>query len=172
LLTAKHCTLGLGPADLVATPAWKRLGEQQACASVEHAVLRIFEHPSLDLALVLVPDDGGSEAILPLADAAPDTGGEVLLAGFGLTEANKLGEFRALSAQVVGVDSAFVVVQGRGGGACLGDSGGPLISKSEPRVSFGVLSQGSASCLGKDYYVNLWHAAGWVGQVIGGGDSN
>src|SRR5690606_8091292 len=102
------------------------------------------------------------DELMTLTTSAPKPGSRSYLAGFGLTEGNTMGELRALEATVLAVSHDTVIVQGIGGGACGGDSGGPLFSADGSHTLFGVLSTGSASCLGKGYYVNVQAASEWV----------
>lgn len=174
-LTARHCTVGYAPHALELAPAPRTEARRTVdCLDSDTeqpeglAVVRILEHESLDLALAFTaePDTAKPEPTerdsMHLATSAPAPGDILLLAGFGLTERSELGELRALEATVLDVTADTVTIQGIGGGACVGDSGGPLFSLDGTLALYGVLSTGSASCLGRDYYVNL-HAAGeWL----------
>lgn len=126
---------------------------------------RILAHATLDLVLLFTGDPLDSVSqneLMTLSTSAPEMGSRLILAGFGITEQHITGELRALEATVLAVSDDRLTVQGIGGGACVGDSGGPLFSADGSLTLFGVLSTGSASCLGKDYYVNVLAASDWV----------
>lgn len=135
-----------------------------ANADVGKPVQRVLAHPTLDLALLYIdePVDEGSDEYMDLAPTVAETGSLLFIAGFGLTERYTMGELRAIEATLLEVEAERLTVQGLGGGACVGDSGGPLFAFDGTYQLMGVLSTGSASCWGKDYYVNLMAAQEWL----------
>jgi hypothetical protein len=173
-LSARHCTSHHEAYTLELTSTPRPHDSRQGCAqSAMNAsvpdglfhVERLLTHETLDLVLLFTsapPGSASQDELMTLTTSAPKTGSRLYLAGSGLTEQNTLGELRALEATVIAVSHDTVIVQGIGGAACVGDSGGPLFSTDGPPTLFGVLSTGSASCLGKDYYVNVLAASEWV----------
>lgn len=132
-------------------------------------VLHVLTHPTLDLALLFVDEPAAQAGLgeyMSLAPSVPETGSILFVAGFGLTEHHTTGELRAIEATLLDVSPGSLTVQGLGGGACVGDSGGPLFSSDGDHQLIGVLSTGSASCWGKDYYVNLLAAKTWLEDHI------
>jgi len=164
-ITARHCfssfdswRISIGAADEEGAR-----GDDDACLHFVEA--NVVSHPRLDLALVFFPDPT-PHASVPVATNLPDGNAPLLLAGYGTTEAGTHGDFRALPATIVVRHSEAVTVQGHGGGACIGDSGGPLFAVGEDRAMtlLGTLSNGSASCLGQDSYILAAAARDWLDQ--------
>lgn len=157
VLTAGHCAAP-GKQPLIFTIH----DESGACVGAWRAH-DAFAHGTRDL-LLLELDASATDFCdivnpLPLADSfEPDPGALVELAGFGLTEAGTHGTRKFAAEAVVesDADDGHIVVDGLGTtGACTGDSGGPLLFRAADgsvRVG-GVLSLGSASCIGRDRYV-------------------
>lgn len=116
-----------------------------------------------DLLLVSYPDAAAGTGISPMFSAL-QVGEPVILSGYGQTEEGGNGERRFIAARVADTTAPYLVTQAEAGGACVGDSGGPLLWKSETGRVFvaGVLSTGSISCRGKDNYVPLGPAREWV----------
>lgn len=141
-------------------------GESALVASIE----RITVHPTYDLALLhSAPSELEQAPTMSLSKRSPTAGQQSYIAGFGLTEDATLGDLRALPATILDVNSGTITVQAEGGGACVGDSGGPLYAVSEVTsepILFGVLSTGSASCLHHDQYVDTATLGAWFTQEL------
>jgi hypothetical protein len=63
----------------------------------------------------------------------------------------------------------FVIVDGGdASGACLGDSGGPLLDVGQAGMAqlLGVLSFGAASCTGVDHYTRTDRVRDWIGETL------
>ena len=165
ILTAAHCfshlDAGAGHVELSADGG---PSPSSACASGGHFSLRdVSVHPVADAAFVRVADLSIGETAT-LLSFLPEPQAAVVLAGYGLTESGTTGALRAIAARVISAGADQIVVQGDGGGACVGDSGGPLLLPGQGR-SAGVLSGGSASCEGKDEYVPTASLAAWLQTV-------
>jgi hypothetical protein len=179
-LTARHCVAALEPARLrVVTGEGARLSPPgpagSACspASDQHAqpVLAIHQHPELDLALLQVAAGAARAAIPPLtSDSHPvPLAGPLFVAGYGLDEAASPGirRFARVTLEEEAGGFAYVRVEGRGG-ACFGDSGGPLlVEQGGVATVAGVLNIGSGDCLGSDRYQLLAPARDWLASVLG-----
>jgi hypothetical protein len=154
-LSARHCAQ-LFPATF------------HDAAGNEQRVTAWLPHPELDIALArLGPSRCTVEATLPLAepDEIPEHLSRATLAGYGLTATNQTENLDFLVEQVVSMDARGVVVDGFGrSGACVGDSGGPLLirDRSGQVAVLGVLSKGDASCVGQDEYLRVDGLLEWV----------
>ncbi|HYQ42497.1 MAG TPA: trypsin-like serine protease [Polyangiaceae bacterium] len=155
LLSARHCT-ALGQAQF--------LGDDG-----EHGrVVEWVPHPELDLALArLQPTTCSSSLTLPLAEPGVDAAhlSRATLAGYGLNERDQVGELAFLVEEVVAIDDTTVTVDGfERSGACVGDSGGPLLVRDLHGgvAVLALLSVGSSSCVGTDVYVRVDLVRDWV----------
>lgn len=156
VLTAAHCASG-EDAQLFFLP-----GGVPGYLSRIYDSRRLVIHPTLDLMLVELEGASAELAhwMAPIALARTElaAGDFVELAGFGVTEDNDTGLLRFVVEELVEVTPEALVVDGYGRtGACLGDSGGPLLSRDVDgtvRV-FGVLSAGSSDCRGRDIYTRV-----------------
>ncbi len=168
VLTAKHCA-----EPGAAKGAVVSFGDQAECAEAQLGAQRVLMHDELDL-IAIELDTSVSELsmeVAPLAVslAAPEhiaVGNLVLLAGYGYDLHGRLGQRALLAEPVAAVTNNAIEVDGMGfTGACGGDSGGPLLHRDPATgaaVVLGVLSRGSASCLGRDEYVRLDRAREWL----------
>jgi hypothetical protein len=166
--SAAHCTRGrevLGGELAIG---------RDADAPIERLpIARVERHPELDLIAVElaspVAGTPGALSPLPVLALSREAGelieGELLLAGYGQGDDGRLGTRAFLVEPVHAVAEQSVTVTGSGEtGACLGDSGGPLLARVQggELVAIGVLSRGSASCVGLDQYVRLDAALAWL----------
>jgi len=169
VLTAAHC-IGDGEVILL-------VGLERADGGLELVAPEVVVHPELDLALVGVGDSDplravGGRPIAPLTDAPSEAllNTPAQLAGYGATQHGDKGALRFAVETMVEIDDRSLTVDGMGdSGACDGDSGGPLLARTADGTlrTLGVLSVGSASCLGIDRYVRLDIAQDWIAQQLG-----
>ncbi len=169
VLTAAHCNLPTqGPLRFVVSNA---SGEETAAWPSR----RILPHGTFDLMLVELEADPAemtaAAGYIPVADEndAVNPGDRMVMVGFGTTENGTRGDRRFLVERLVAQDDEMLVVDGHSRtGACTGDSGGPLLFRAEDgtiRVA-GVLSDGDASCVGKDRYVSVWAAFDFLSSEV------
>jgi|GEM_PF-4151910 len=153
VLTARHCVIS---------------DQMMVEGEFIEAAQQVKVHPTLDLALLLLspPDCAGRSHQAPLiTEQAPEVGSELLLAGYGRTENETVGELLFAQEPVVGVEADRIRVDGKGlSGACEGDSGGPLLRVTDAGVFelVGVLSTGARSCVDLDEYILVRSALPWL----------
>jgi hypothetical protein len=163
LLTAGHC--------LRIRPLLASIGTGGA---PQIQIEEVVEHPERDVALLRVAAEAfaGARPVM-LNAAAPDAawiGERVELAGYGWDEAQLLDGLRFAVETVSEVGESTIGVHGHGrSGACLGDSGGPLLMRDQqgrPAVA-GILTTGSESCRHHDTYVRADRLRDWVNAIAG-----
>ena len=127
-------------------------------------------HPELDVAVLEAAWlDEPSLDVTPLAPNAAEldeswVGAPVELAGYGLSEFVEPPALRFAIETVARIEPSHVVVNGMGrSGACVGDSGGPLLGRADDgRIRLlGILDDGDASCVGEDFYTRMDRLVDW-----------
>ena len=181
VLTARHCVEEMESIAVTArfySASPPRRGDCGAAAEpiARSTSQRVVRHPTLDALLVALPSTSealGVDAVPFLAESSDglETDMAVELAGYGWTEAESPGQLRFVVENVSALDDEWIEVSGGGRtGACVGDSGGPLLfmgRDGEPWLG-GVLSQGSASCIGTDRSARASAFCDWQSQTTSG----
>lgn len=184
LLTAAHCTAGDRSAikiifgttltdvgnDRIRTVAAVARAGKTAAAKGKYA----YQDP-YDLALVVLGSGAPTGTRFAALAASPPSSAAVIIAGYGATselrQPNGFGQrqlgfdgvLRTASVPLSKADSALLVGdQGRGTGACTGDSGGPaFMGQALVGVLVGVSSPRANNdyCRGTAWFANLarWH---------------
>jgi hypothetical protein len=165
VLTARHCNQG--GAFTFEPPG-----------DVDHPV-RVFSvlesqpNPDHDALLLRLDGAASAEPLFPRRDSnsPPLLGAPADLAGYGV-DANgaPASSLNFLVERITAVDAESIVVDGLGrSGACIGDSGGPMLLRDERGVLViaGILSTGSATCTGVDRYLRADVIRAWVLGVVG-----
>jgi hypothetical protein len=156
VLTARHC------ARLLPDRVRAFIGPSVEAHTFESAVLGFESHDELDLAVADLETPVPADLATPLEPISKrerlEVGMLATLVGYGLSEDERAGTRLFLQEPIKEIQADAVVVDGGGQtGACLGDSGGPLLMRdAEGRHRIiGVLSAGSASCVELDLYQRL-----------------
>jgi hypothetical protein len=176
VLTARHCVdrdadgVWDERSSVVSAPTLVVLGRPDDPDVSQGPADDAWLHPELDVALLEVGwlEDPALEAT-PLAPNAEDldeawVGAPVELAGYGLTEFVEPPSLRFAIETVARIEPSHLVVDGMGrSGACVGDSGGPLLGRADDgRIRLlGILDDGDPSCVGEDFYTRLDRLADW-----------
>jgi hypothetical protein len=146
VLTAQHCIRGAPLASiLVGSP---ELGYWP--------VLETAADEAADIALLFLEDPlPGAPLGVADAPAEPWLGRRATLAGYGLNDSSASRQLLFATEEVTAVSDTHLTTSGFGrSGACLGDSGGPLLGRAELGrvVVLGILTSGSASCEQEDRF--------------------
>jgi hypothetical protein len=188
VLTARHCLdrdadgIWDERASSNLAPTLVVLGSPDNADVARGAADDAWLHSELDVALLEVGwlEDPALE-VTPLAPNVEDldeswVGAPVELAGYGLTEFIEPPALRFAIETVARIEPSHVVVDGMGkSGACVGDSGGPLLARGDDaRIRLlGVLDDGDASCNGEDFYTRLDQLMDWqpMARLVPAGES-
>lgn len=165
VLTAAHCAGQASPGMPIVRIGPDALSSPTILNGVDWEV-----HPSLDVGLITLEAQVAAHVASPLNLSTLPTssllGARAVIAGYGITEENFAGQRRFAAERVTAVNDVFLVLDGAGeSGACLGDSGGPVLwwEGSAPTV-LGVLESGDPSCMGEDRYTSLEPVRNWIAQ--------
>lgn len=171
VLTARHCAHALDPVtiNVHVEPA-----DGSSALVSEASIIAAHEH--LDLLLLSMDEPPSAPSLvapLPLALDVPASlheGGLVQVAGFGRDTDGVLGRRGFLVAELVHVKEHELLVSAGGlGGACFGDSGGPIVVRADDGTArtVGILSSGAPSCFGEDSFTRVDVAAEWIASSAG-----
>lgn len=171
VLTATHCTRGVDGDRFRVL-----FGADDANPNVVILVREKIEHPTRDLALLLLDEAASSRLVvtpIPIDDhplLPAEVGMPLEQAGFGQTETGEKQGRRFAKERFWGFEGPALVVDGEGErGVCAGDSGGPSLrvnAMGETRV-VGTLSWGDGSCVDRDRYTRTDLVRDFIESVTG-----
>jgi hypothetical protein len=165
VLTARHCNRGGG----FTFEAFETTGTPSTTLTSEEVI-----EADSDALLFRISSTAFADPIARTVDLPRDellVGAPVELAGYGRTEDGAASPGLRFLAQLVSrVETDRIVVDGRGrAGACVGDSGGPLLVRTATGALAvaGILSAGAASCLDEDHYLRVDTLGEWLAEYTG-----
>ncbi|MED5463640.1 MAG: trypsin-like serine protease [Myxococcota bacterium] len=169
VLSAAHCDVSDGDSFCVTLEG----DVAEACFPVAFVVA----HPDVDVSLVKLQESVGTAPsqiipvpILSTSLSQDGVGRTVEVAGYGRREDGGRGARRFAVETIVEMSARMLTVDGEGSrGACVGDSGGPLMVLGEAgsvQIA-GVLSHGDGSCVGRDHYTRVDVLSDWVELHVG-----
>jgi hypothetical protein len=169
VLTARHCAHDLEPSEIeVAFDA----GEPGSRVLIGARLAAV--HPVLDV-MALTLDEAWDASIevepLPIAEVLPTglgRGSLVQVGGFGADADGVVDRRGFLVEEVYELEPDALIVSAEGlGGACFGDSGGPLLARADDGSvrTLGLLAFGAASCFEKDHYTRVDGLADWAAEA-------
>ena len=187
LLTAAHCTAGdRGAIKVIFGATLTEVGNDRirSVAAVARAGKTAagkgkyaYQNPD-DIALVVLGSGAPAGTRFAALAGSPPSPAAVTIAGYGATselrQPNSLGQrqlgfdgvLRTATVPLAKVDSALLVGdQGRGTGACTGDSGGPaFVGRALVGVLVGVSSPRANNdyCRGTAWFANLGRWRDWI----------
>jgi hypothetical protein len=165
VLTAAHCAPDPG-AELRL-----RFGSGTGAAKLEAHARVAAVNPDIDLMVLELSEPPGEDigvVPLPVASALPAgfaAKSLVQLAGFGRAADGSSGQRGFSVEQVQRIADATIRVTAHGlGGACFGDSGGPLLVRGDDGRVYvlGILASGTTSCFGQDSYARVDALGEWL----------
>ena len=164
VLTAAHCFKHGTEWDVSLTIPSPDKASSDLCETPFHTLkgTLLKRHPTLDLAVIEV--EGRLDATVSAAEEVPSVGEEATVAGYGLDENDRLGTLSFLDTMIVSYQQNLWKVDSGSAGACAGDSGGPMFVYNEVSERYelvGILSVGSALCMGVDYYTDVGSVRAW-----------
>lgn len=170
--TADHCVAGSSANEISFG-----IGQDPAAPVATFDSAAIWEHPSVDAALLVLTESATLAAnaprpILANRDPLPASaiGRAVDAAGYGDTRSSRDGRWFA-RVFLAEINPDTIVVDGRGQqGICYGDSGGPVVDvgTSSTPVVLAVESFGDSSCVDQDTMTRLDAVADWIDPILAG----
>lgn len=167
VLTAKHCIPGPDAERVTLSVGADRRAAELV---VQSSDWREPPDAALDAILIRLEDALPAALAEPLrlSGLAPESliGARVLLAGFGVTDDNLIGLRRFVTEPVTAASAAAVTVDGQGqSGACVADSGGPLIWREGMPAVVGILEWGDQGCRDLDHYTSVAPLRSWIAET-------
>jgi hypothetical protein len=171
VLAARHCLLDRTPSNIRI-----EFGASAGAPDLSTSPDAWFAHPALDLLLLNVASARiavRERGIVPVPPAPESIGPEwtgrlAVVAGFGLDELGNEGLRGFALTELIDTEQALIGVSGFASGGCWADSGGPLLARASDGTirTVGVLSAGSASCVGEDRYARVDASDAWLWQRL------